>query len=203
MIVLVGSLGTIVTTIGTAVADESLVASSLVPASAEIAAQIQAQATPQRPAKSSKSKATAAMAKPRPKAKRVPVIIDNQFLDGDDYAGERDADPEILDILGASTSIEASLIPNPTSSIPIPAPAMLEQKAPGGEKASILALAMENEKTGNKDCADMFFRIYKRLIQTPMNTANDLIQPHANSSPLTSKRLADQVTSTTSASREK
>ncbi|PLW33805.1 hypothetical protein PCANC_21897 [Puccinia coronata f. sp. avenae] len=199
----IGNLGATGSTPGSTIAKESFITSSLVPASAKIAAQIQAQATQQRTVKSLKSKATAAPAKPCSKARKVPTVTDNQPQDPDDLMEERDVDLNILDILGTLASVETSLLTESGLTILASVPTSSEQSPPKGEKASMFALAMENETAGNKDRADMFFMIYERLIQTAMTPEDDLMQAHAKLPSLTLKRPADQVTSTTTSSKEK
>ncbi|PLW45774.1 hypothetical protein PCASD_04755 [Puccinia coronata f. sp. avenae] len=155
--------------------DESLITSALVPASTELAAQLQAQSTPLKPNKSAKPKGVATQAKPCSKTRKA--VIAPGDTSTETPAEEEAPDPVIMEVLGAPAPAEESSPPEPTS---------IHHQAP--RKRTYLHLPMNCEKSGNKERADMFFKIYDKLIATNVNPANATVVMDEDHLPVSIKR---------------
>ncbi|PLW48022.1 hypothetical protein PCASD_03638 [Puccinia coronata f. sp. avenae] len=180
--------------------EENLVALTLVPASDELASQFQSQATPQRQSKSAKPKGMASQANPCSKSKKVTITPGEPTVGPSTV--EENPDPVALDILGASSPAVA---PSSPEHIPsnLAAKAPCDQAEPETGKEGTLTLAMEYEKAGNKDQANMFFRIYEKLISAKINPINKASTVTNDLSPLLSKRTIDHITPELSSSANK
>ncbi|PLW55917.1 hypothetical protein PCANC_02239 [Puccinia coronata f. sp. avenae] len=181
--------------------DESLITSALVPASTELATQLQAQSTPLKPNKSAKPKGVATQAKPCSKTRKA--VIAPGDTSTETPAKEEASNPVIMELLGAPAPAEASSPPEPTVTIMLPDLASAEHPPPSTKKEDILALAMNCKKSGNKERADMFFKIYDKLIATNVNPADTTVVMDEDHLPVAIKRSVDQVTPVSSSTNDK
>ncbi|PLW46119.1 hypothetical protein PCASD_04140 [Puccinia coronata f. sp. avenae] len=181
--------------------DESLITSALVPASTKLAAQLQAQSTPLKPNKSAKPKGVATQAKPCLKTRKAAIAPGNTSTETP--AEEEAPDSVIMELLGAPVPAEASSPPESTVTIMLPDLASAEHPPPSTKKEEILALAMNCEKSGNKERANMFFKIYNKLIATNVNPADATVVMDEDHLPVAIKRSVDQVTPVSSSTNNK
>ncbi|PLW14982.1 hypothetical protein PCASD_18278 [Puccinia coronata f. sp. avenae] len=104
-----------------------------------------------------------------------------------------------------SKTRKAVIAPGDTST---ETPAKEEASNPRGasttkQKEEILALAMNCKKSGNKERADMFFKIYDKLIATNVNPADTTVVMDEDHLPVAIKRSVDQVTPVSSSTNDK
>ncbi|PLW52491.1 hypothetical protein PCANC_10592 [Puccinia coronata f. sp. avenae] len=109
----------------------------------------------------------------------------------------------VLDILGVPALTEVSSPPQPTQSDTVLVPSPSNQLVEQPKKEDILALAMECEKSGNKDCADMFFKIFDKLISNNIAPINGNPVINDNHSHLLPKRSIEHIASISSSASEK
>ncbi|PLW50946.1 hypothetical protein PCASD_01182 [Puccinia coronata f. sp. avenae] len=181
--------------------EENLITSALISASAELATQLHAQAASPKPSKSAKPKGVTTHAKPRSKAKKASMIPGDTSTENP--AKGEVPDPAIMEILGTPAPAVASSSPEPVLSTTVLGPADIEHPTGSNEKDKILALATECKKSGNREQANMFFKIYDKLIATGIISADMPAATEEDQLPLVLKRSAEHIPPVSSSANNK